>query len=56
MKTDKELTDKWGPVVVPQEIKRDLIRSIIRGSIDRDNFPALWPEKLLIIVNWPEGD
>lgn len=46
--------DKWGPVKVPEAVKKPLVKQILtEGIIDRDQYPDLWPEKLLVTVKWP---
>ena len=47
---------KGGAVEGPKEYIKPLVKQIIReGRIERDEFPLLWPEKLLVTVRWPDG-
>lgn len=50
-------TERWLPVDVPPELRRQLIRDILKGTIPRDQYPALWPEGFKfynVVVTWPK--
>ncbi len=48
---------KWEPIEVPENLKKPLIRQILKGRIIREQFKELWPEDVLLIkVIWPKDE
>ncbi len=39
--------NKWESIQVPETIKKELIKQILKGTINREQFPELWPPELL---------
>jgi|GEM_PF-3139474 hypothetical protein len=42
------------PIIVPEKLRANLIRQIIRGKIFPADFPEVFPERKKIIVTLPE--
>lgn len=48
--------DQWTVVKITEEVRKSLIRDVIRGEIDRSKYPDLWPPDFQMIdikVTWP---
>lgn len=47
---------EWDPIEVPDELRRKLVRQIMRGRIIRADFPELWPlmKKITVNIHWPD--
>lgn len=50
------LPTDWQPVTLTDSDRRALIRQAVKGTIDRRDFPALWPpEYLKMTITLPEA-
>jgi hypothetical protein len=50
---------KWTKVKIAEPLRKKLIRAILKGEIDRAEYPELWPKDHTLIevnVTWPPGD
>lgn len=48
--------EKWPSVLIDRPTQERLVKQILKGYINRAEFPELWPDIELIKVIWPEGD
>lgn len=39
---------KWGPVQIDRSTGEKLIKQILKGTIERDEFPEVWTEPIVI--------